>query len=151
MKKLRCCLCETEMTSKDEIIEERLTGAYGGSPDWNYCFDCWISMEQVCQWGLDLELLFKPVLRAWRRRKWLSPGLETVTSWRLTRNAVTGEPLSQDVNTFQIVGPQGDLRSRSNVPDLTEYGGRCLRSLERLVRSCREEKESIQMSRKPLF
>ena len=75
MKKLRCCLCETEMTSRDEVVETRPTGAYGGSQDWHYCFECWISMEQVRQWDLDLELLYKTVFTGLEEKETALPWL----------------------------------------------------------------------------
>ena len=75
MKELRCCLCESEMTSKDEIVETRPTGAYGGTQDWHYCFECWISMEQVRQWDLDLELLFKTVFTGLEEKETALPWL----------------------------------------------------------------------------
>ncbi len=73
------------MTSRDEVVETRPTGAFGGTQDWHYCFECWISMEQVRQWDLDLELLYKTVFTGLEEKETALPWLGTVLWQRFAR------------------------------------------------------------------
>lgn len=58
-KGIECCICATQISSADSIVEHRPTGEQWKQEGWYYCVNCWIRMKRLRQKQINPEVLLR--------------------------------------------------------------------------------------------